>query len=139
MPHRDRARVQVRHLTSDRRAPLGITWVVLVGHTRVADLRAFPEHLPKALDQPVIPFVVRARASTLDKRDLTSPSYCSPLPDRAAPTLLVWVPVAIQSAPPVAEQGAQCAYRDPVSTRLPFVAANSTNTRYRGLSVNVGR
>jgi hypothetical protein len=67
MAHHDRARVQVRRLTSDHRAPLGKAWVVLVGHTRVADLTPIPEHRPEALDQLVIPFIVRTRTSTLDE------------------------------------------------------------------------
>src|SRR5258708_31775508 len=38
MAGHDRAIVQVRHLTPDRRAPPGITRVALVRHARVADL-----------------------------------------------------------------------------------------------------
>src|SRR5712691_12088366 len=61
MARHDRAVVQVRHLAPDCRAPPGITRVALVGHARVADLVPTPELSPQALDQLVVPNVVRAR------------------------------------------------------------------------------
>jgi Uncharacterised protein family (UPF0158) len=74
MTGHDRAVVQVRHLTSDRRAPPGVSRVALVGHMRVADLVPSPELSPQAFDQLVVPFVVRAHAAALDEQDL--PSNC---------------------------------------------------------------
>ena len=42
MPDHDRPIVQVRHRTSDRRAPPSDTGVILVGHARIADLGPVP-------------------------------------------------------------------------------------------------
>jgi len=91
MADHDRAVVQVRHLAPDRRAPPGITRVALVGHARVADLVPTPELSPQALDQLVVPHVVRARAAALDEQDLPSTCHGDPLsrfrddPNRYAP------------------------------------------------------
>src|SRR6266567_8178959 len=74
MTGHDRAVVQVRHLTPDRRAPPGVTRVALLGHARVADLIPIPEPSPQAFDQLVVPYLVRARAAALDEQDL--PSRC---------------------------------------------------------------
>jgi hypothetical protein len=74
MAGHDRAVVQVRHLAPDRRAPPGIIRVALVGHARVADLVPAPELSPQALDQLVVPLVVRARTAALDEQDL--PGTC---------------------------------------------------------------
>src|SRR5437660_9008709 len=79
MAGHDRAVVQVRHLPPDRRAPPGITRVALVGHARVADLVPTPELSPQALDQLVIPLVVRARTAALDEQDLPSRCHGDPL------------------------------------------------------------
>src|SRR5260370_41145164 len=79
MAGHDRAVVQVRHLAPDRRAPPGITRVALVGHARVADLVPTPELSPPALDQLVIPLVMRARAAALDEQDLPGTCHGEPL------------------------------------------------------------
>src|SRR6266700_1444885 len=78
MAGHDRAVVQVRHLAPDRRAPPGITRVALVGHARVADLVPAPELSPQALDQLVVPLVVRARAAALDEQDLPGTCHGDP-------------------------------------------------------------
>jgi hypothetical protein len=74
MASHDGAVVQVRHLTSDRRAPLSVTRVLFVAHTGVADLVPVSELSAQAFNQLVVPFVMRARAATLDEQDLASPS-----------------------------------------------------------------
>ena len=79
MAGHDRAVVQVRQLAPDRRAPPGITRVALAGHARVADLVPTPELSPQALDQLVIPLVVRARTAALDEQDLQSRCHGDPL------------------------------------------------------------
>src|SRR6266705_2695142 len=79
MAGHDRAVVQVRHLAPDRCAPPGITRVALVGHARVADLVPAPELSPQALDQLVVPLVVRARAAALDEQDLPGTCHGDPL------------------------------------------------------------
>src|SRR5438045_9591228 len=68
MTDKNRAVVQVRHFASDRRAPPGVIWVALVGHTRVADLVPIPELSPQAFDELVVPFVMHARAAALDEQ-----------------------------------------------------------------------
>src|SRR6266704_6588250 len=78
MAGHDGAVVQVRHLAPDRRAPPGITRVALVGHARVADLVPAPELSPQALDQLVVPLVVRARAAALDEQDLPGTCHGDP-------------------------------------------------------------
>ena len=89
MADHDCAGVQICHLPSNRRAPPGVTRVVLVGHTRVADLTPVPEAPPKAFDQLVVPFVVRARAAALDEQNLPSPVHGDRPRDFVAPTIPV--------------------------------------------------
>ena len=67
----DGAVVEGRHLLPDRRTPGRVARVVLVGHSRVADLVPVPELPPQAVDQLVVPLVVRAGAAALDEQDLT--------------------------------------------------------------------
>src|SRR5215471_999712 len=80
MAGHDRAVVQGRHLAPNCRAPTRITRVALVRHPRVADLVLAPELSPQALDQLVVPLVVRARAAALDEQDLPGPCHGDPLP-----------------------------------------------------------
>src|SRR5271154_7078268 len=74
----DRAVVQGRHLPPDRRAPPRITRVALIRHVRVADLVLTPKLSPQALDQLVVPPVVRGHTAALDKQDLPSTRHGDP-------------------------------------------------------------
>src|SRR5262249_51710551 len=74
----DRAVVQGRHLTPNGRAPPGVARVVLVGHARVADLAPVSELPPQAVEQLVVPFVVRARAAALNEQDLPGSHHDDP-------------------------------------------------------------
>src|SRR5438876_1074898 len=56
-----------------------MTRVALVGHAWIADLILSPELSPQALDQPVVPLVVRARAAAPDEQDLPSTCHGDPL------------------------------------------------------------
>src|SRR5579859_5014404 len=79
MAGHNRAVVQAGHLAPDRRAPPGITRVTLSRHARVADLVLNPELSPQALDQLVVPLIVRARTAALDEQDLPSTCHRDPL------------------------------------------------------------
>src|SRR5262249_42768689 len=63
-----------RQLTPDGGAPPGVARVALVGHARVPNLVPVPEPPLEAVDELVIPLVVRARAAALDEQDL--PGLC---------------------------------------------------------------
>ena len=75
MPDDDRAVVQRRQLLADRMAPRRVARIIFGGHPRVADLVPFPERAPEAVDQLVVPLVMRAFAGALDEQDLPRPGH----------------------------------------------------------------
>src|SRR3954451_19663554 len=70
MTDENRALVQRREFSLDRRFPCGVARVVFVRHPRIADLVIRPQLAPKALDKLAIPFVMGTRAASLNEEQL---------------------------------------------------------------------
>src|SRR6478609_8077668 len=71
-------------LAAHRGTPTAEAGIVLGGHPRVADLVPVPERLPQAVDQLVVPVVVRAGAPALDEQHLAQ-SRCGSIHYRFTP------------------------------------------------------
>src|ERR1700752_5190761 len=70
MAHQDRAVTQRRELLPQSRLPARVIGIGFVGHVRVADFLIRPEFSLEALDEFVVPFVMRALAATLNEQHL---------------------------------------------------------------------
>src|ERR1700709_2401469 len=70
MTDENRVLVQAREFPLDRRLPCGVTWIVFVRHSRIADLVLRPQLAPEAFDKLVIPFVMDPRTTSLNEEHL---------------------------------------------------------------------
>src|SRR2546423_5449567 len=72
MADKNRVIVQCRKLLLECRLPCGVSRITFVRHPWVTDLEVGPKLAPQALDELVVPVVVRAGAPALDEQQLAS-------------------------------------------------------------------
>src|SRR5882672_885042 len=95
MAHQDRAVTQRRELLLQSRLPARVVGIGFVGHARVADFVVRPEFSLKAVDELVVPFIMRALAAALNEQHLmwhpvssSAPLTAEPLRNRGRRRLL---------------------------------------------------